>query len=107
MPLSRYDAKRQTTLMTTLVLALQFASPQQCEAAYFKMENVLIDDRRIHVDFSQSVTSLHNVCRIDRLKVGAAQVAKGGRFRMPSRLQGRNVRAPHSRSATLAAAGVV
>ncbi|CAF4655950.1 unnamed protein product, partial [Rotaria magnacalcarata] len=23
--------------------------------AYFKMDNVLIDDRRIHVDFSQSV----------------------------------------------------
>uniref|UniRef100_A0A1I8JLN5 Protein kinase domain-containing protein n=1 Tax=Macrostomum lignano TaxID=282301 RepID=A0A1I8JLN5_9PLAT len=26
-----------------------------CEAAYFKMDNVLIDDRRIHVDFCQSV----------------------------------------------------
>lgn len=26
-----------------------------CENAYFKMDNVLIDDRRIHVDFSQSV----------------------------------------------------
>ena len=29
--------------------------PQECENAYFKMDNVLIDDRRIHVDFSQSV----------------------------------------------------
>lgn len=34
---------------------IEFAAPQQCEAAYLKMDNVLIDDRRIHVDFSQSV----------------------------------------------------
>lgn len=27
--------------------------------AYFKMQSVLIDDRRIHVDFSQSVSKLH------------------------------------------------
>lgn len=35
-------------------------SPQQedCEKAYFKMDNVLIDDRRIHVDFSQSVSKI-------------------------------------------------
>lgn len=34
--------------------------PQQedCEKAYFKMDNVLIDDRRIHVDFSQSVSKI-------------------------------------------------
>lgn len=34
--------------------------PQQeeCEKAYFKMDNVLIDDRRIHVDFSQSVAKI-------------------------------------------------
>lgn len=30
--------------------------PEECENAYFKMDNVLIDDRRIHVDFSQSVS---------------------------------------------------
>ena len=29
-----------------------------CEEAYFKMNNVLIDDRRIRVDFSQSVSHL-------------------------------------------------
>ncbi|VDP02894.1 unnamed protein product [Soboliphyme baturini] len=34
---------------------IEFETPQQCESAYFKMDNVLIDDRRIHVDFSQSV----------------------------------------------------
>jgi peptidyl-prolyl cis-trans isomerase-like 4 len=34
---------------------IEFANRQDCEKAYFKMDNVLIDDRRIHVDFSQSV----------------------------------------------------
>ncbi|XP_030767301.1 peptidyl-prolyl cis-trans isomerase-like 4 isoform X2 [Sitophilus oryzae] len=31
---------------------------KSCEDAYFKMDNVLIDDRRIHVDFSQSVSKI-------------------------------------------------
>uniref|UniRef100_A0A914I9L1 Peptidyl-prolyl cis-trans isomerase n=1 Tax=Globodera rostochiensis TaxID=31243 RepID=A0A914I9L1_GLORO len=35
---------------------IEFEQPEQCEAAYLKMDNVLIDDRRIHVDFSQSVS---------------------------------------------------
>lgn len=34
---------------------IEFAERKSCEEAYFKMDNVLIDDRRIHVDFSQSV----------------------------------------------------
>ncbi|EDV93092.1 peptidyl-prolyl cis-trans isomerase sig-7 [Drosophila grimshawi] len=34
---------------------VEFEDQKSCEAAYFKMDNVLIDDRRIHVDFSQSV----------------------------------------------------
>ena len=37
---------------------IEFSNPQSCENAYFKMDNVLIDDRRIHVDFSQSVSRL-------------------------------------------------
>ncbi|KAJ7559325.1 hypothetical protein O6H91_04G079400 [Diphasiastrum complanatum] len=37
---------------------IEFESQEACEAAYFKMDNVLIDDRRIHVDFSQSVAKL-------------------------------------------------
>ncbi|CAG5125955.1 unnamed protein product [Candidula unifasciata] len=37
---------------------IEFENPQHCENAYFKMDNVLIDDRRIHVDFSQSVSKL-------------------------------------------------
>jgi len=35
---------------------VEFDCPEACERAYFKMDNVLIDDRRIHVDFSQSVS---------------------------------------------------
>lgn len=35
-----------------------FDTKEACEEAYFKMNNVLIDDRRIKVDFSQSVSHL-------------------------------------------------
>lgn len=35
---------------------IEFDNKKSCEDAYFKMDNVLIDDRRIHVDFSQSVS---------------------------------------------------
>ena len=37
---------------------VNFEHKSECEAAYFKMDNVLIDDRRIHVDFSQSMHHL-------------------------------------------------
>ncbi|XP_052177194.1 peptidyl-prolyl cis-trans isomerase CYP59-like isoform X4 [Diospyros lotus] len=37
---------------------IEFESNEACEQAYFKMDNALIDDRRIHVDFSQSVAKL-------------------------------------------------
>lgn len=38
---------------------VEFEDKESCEAAYFKMNNVLIDERRIKVDFSQSVSRLH------------------------------------------------
>jgi len=38
---------------------IEFEEKSAAEEAYFKMDNVLIDDRRIHVDFSQSVSKLH------------------------------------------------
>ncbi|CAG8565664.1 4169_t:CDS:10, partial [Cetraspora pellucida] len=38
---------------------IEFDNKEDCETAYFKMNNVLIDDRRIKVDFSQSVSKLH------------------------------------------------
>lgn len=37
---------------------VEFEEQKSCEAAYFKMNNVLIDDRRIHVDFSQSISKV-------------------------------------------------
>lgn len=37
---------------------IEFEERKSCEDAYFKMDNVLIDDRRIHVDFSQSVSKI-------------------------------------------------
>ena len=34
---------------------VEFERKEDCQRAYTHMENVLIDDRLIHVDFSQSV----------------------------------------------------
>ncbi|GAO50515.1 hypothetical protein G7K_4639-t1 [Saitoella complicata NRRL Y-17804] len=34
---------------------IEFEKREECERAYFKMQGVLIDDRRIHVDFGQSL----------------------------------------------------
>ncbi|KAJ8326005.1 hypothetical protein BDV3_003855 [Batrachochytrium dendrobatidis] len=50
------DKKTQESLGYSFI---EFETKEQCEEAYFKMDNVLIDDRRIHVDFSQSVSKLH------------------------------------------------
>jgi peptidyl-prolyl cis-trans isomerase-like 4 len=33
---------------------IEFETTASCEEAYLKMENALIDDRRVHVDFCQS-----------------------------------------------------
>ena len=37
---------------------IEFDRQQDCEQAYFKMQDVLIDDHRIHVDFSQSASKI-------------------------------------------------
>ena len=37
---------------------VEFDNQESAEEAYFKMDNALIDDRRIHVDFSQSVSKV-------------------------------------------------
>ncbi|KAF9578990.1 Peptidyl-prolyl cis-trans isomerase-like 4, partial [Lunasporangiospora selenospora] len=46
---------------------IEFEKEEQCSEAYFKMNNVLIDDRRIHVDFSQSVSKLHKDWMVKRM----------------------------------------
>lgn len=49
------DKKTADSLQYAFV---EFEEQKSCEDAYFKMDNVLIDDRRIHVDFSQSVAKV-------------------------------------------------
>ena len=39
---------------------IEFSTKEQCTEAYFKMNNALVDDRRIKVDFSQSVSHIWN-----------------------------------------------
>jgi len=60
---------------------IEFDNRESCEAAYAKMDGVLIDDRRIHVDFSQSVSRLSDVWRSEtnkKRKGAAAGRAHGG-----------------------------
>jgi peptidyl-prolyl cis-trans isomerase-like 4 len=42
---------------------IEYEEQPSCEQAYFKMQGVLIDDHRIHVDFSQSVSKLSDTWR--------------------------------------------
>jgi len=42
---------------------IEFENEDDCVKAYFKMDNVLIDDRRIHVDFSQSLAKVKGIHR--------------------------------------------
>ncbi|KAH7159036.1 hypothetical protein DER46DRAFT_627442 [Fusarium sp. MPI-SDFR-AT-0072] len=57
---------------------IEFEDKTSCEAAYFKMQDVLIDDRRIHVDFSQSVSKLSDVWRKDTNSKRRATAHRGG-----------------------------
>jgi peptidyl-prolyl cis-trans isomerase-like 4 len=42
---------------------IEYTNQKDCEQAYFKMDGVLIDDHRIHVDFSQSVSRIADAWR--------------------------------------------
>jgi len=58
---------------------IEFEDKKSCEEAYYKMDSVLIDDRRIHVDFSQSVSKLSDVWRSEtNTKRKRAAVSDGG-----------------------------
>ena len=52
---------------------IEFENQKDCEQAYFKMQDVLIDDHRIHVDFSQSVSKLSDVWRTSTNSMRARQ----------------------------------
>ncbi|KAF2127918.1 cyclophilin-like protein [Dothidotthia symphoricarpi CBS 119687] len=58
---------------------IEFSDQKECEQAYFKMEGVLIDDHRIHVDFSQSVSKIADDWRdVTNLKRRRAAGGFGG-----------------------------
>ncbi|CAK7243784.1 MAG: Peptidyl-prolyl cis-trans isomerase-like 4 [Sporothrix thermara] len=56
---------------------IEFEDKAACEAAYFKMQDVLIDDRRIHIDFSQSVSKLSDAWRSDTNAKRKKQAGRG------------------------------
>lgn len=60
-----------------------FENARDCEEAYFKMHDCVIDDRRIVVNFSQSVAKLWNKHRTGaRMSASEAkELAKGGKDR--------------------------
>lgn len=72
------DAKTGDSLQYAFI---EFEDKKSCEEAYYKMDSVLIDDRRIHVDFSQSVSKLSDVWRSEtntKRKSAARGGARGG-----------------------------
>eukprot|EP00200_Dunaliella_tertiolecta_P012481 CAMPEP_0202388244 /NCGR_PEP_ID=MMETSP1127-20130417/76404_1 /ASSEMBLY_ACC=CAM_ASM_000462 /TAXON_ID=3047 /ORGANISM="Dunaliella tertiolecta, Strain CCMP1320" /LENGTH=420 /DNA_ID=CAMNT_0048989573 /DNA_START=128 /DNA_END=1387 /DNA_ORIENTATION=+ len=68
-----------------------FDNDKSCEEAYFKMNNVLIDDRRIKVDFSQSVAHLWKQFKKGGRKGNAdMQAAAEGHERDPNAMKERS-----------------
>ncbi|KAI9756885.1 MAG: Peptidyl-prolyl cis-trans isomerase cyp6 [Lichina confinis] len=65
---------------------IEFENRKDCEQAYFKMQGVLIDDHRIHVDFSQSVSKLSDSWRT---ATNSRRAAKAGGFGGSARLEKR------------------
>ncbi|OAV91651.1 hypothetical protein PTTG_06503 [Puccinia triticina 1-1 BBBD Race 1] len=51
------DPKTEVSLQYAFI---EFDQREDTERAYFKTDGVLINDRRIHLDFSQSVSKLHS-----------------------------------------------
>lgn len=58
---------------------IEFEDKGSCETAYFKMQGVLIDDRRIHVDFSQSVSRLSETWRTETNQKRQRHASNGNR----------------------------
>lgn len=69
------DAKTGDSLQYAFI---EYDEKASCEAAYFKMQGVLIDDRRIHVDFSQSVSRISDVWRKNANDKRRANASRGG-----------------------------
>jgi len=63
---------------------IEYDKMEDAEQAYFKMQNVLVDDRRIWVDFSQSVARINgswsnDIMRVPKGKKGRDNSGFGGR----------------------------
>ena len=58
---------------------IEFDDVAACTQAYFKMDGALVDDRRIHVDFSQSVSGLWNKRRRGETMTAGDGGGGGGR----------------------------
>lgn len=69
------DAKTGDSLQYAFI---EYDDKASCEAAFFKMQGVLIDDRRIHVDFSQSVSKISDMWRNSANKKRRANASRGG-----------------------------
>ncbi|KAH3140036.1 hypothetical protein LV164_007097 [Aspergillus fumigatus] len=75
---------------------IEFENQKDCEQAYFKMQGVLIDDHRIHVDFSQSVSKLSESWRNATISKrsqrggfgGVAELEKKRQYRATDNLEG-------------------
>lgn len=59
---------------------IEFENQKDCEQAYFKMQGVLIDDHRIHVDFSQSVGAPVLLCLLLALLTSYAGFETAGKL---------------------------
>ncbi|ORX61598.1 cyclophilin-like protein [Hesseltinella vesiculosa] len=70
---------------------IEFDEREAAEEAYFKMQSVLIDDRRIHVDFSQSVSKLHTDW-VSKRMASAGQKTMGGFDSLQKRTKYRDAR---------------
>ncbi|KAF8312664.1 cyclophilin-like protein [Clavulina sp. PMI_390] len=57
---------------------IEFDKREEAEQAYFKMQNVLVDDRRIWVDFSQSVARIGGSWGEASLRAGQGLSGRGG-----------------------------
>lgn len=82
---------------------VEFENKEDCERAYFKMDGVVIDDRRIHVDFSQSVSNISKSWREQtnnkRKKAhGSKFVSKTGRDQGSRDERSSRSRSPRGRS---------
>ncbi|PKX90305.1 cyclophilin-like protein [Aspergillus novofumigatus IBT 16806] len=77
---------------------IEFENQKDCEQAYFKMQGVLIDDHRIHVDFSQSVSKLSESWRNATISKrsqrggfgGVAELEKKRQYRATDNVRERN-----------------